>query len=71
MTRRRPGDVRDAILDALTGRAEAWSVAEIQAAVQARLSGTVAPSSIRSYLLINEGRLFERVDRGRYRLKQI
>lgn len=69
MAKRRPGEVRDAILGYLrSNRRRPATVAEIQAAVQKALGSSVAASSVRSYLALNEGQTFERVGRGRYRL---
>ena len=65
--RRRPGEVRDAIVKFLSSRGEA-SVAEIRQGVSAHLGGEVAASSIRSYLNLNTPTMFERTGRGRYRL---
>lgn len=65
---RAPGTIRDAIIDYLSSADEA-SVAEIRNAISSKL-GSVPPSSIRSYLNLNVPKIFERVDRGRYRLKK-
>lgn len=62
-----PGLVRDSIVAYLTA-AESASIPEICEAVAARL-GDVASSSVRSYLNINTPELFERTERGRYRLR--
>jgi DNA modification methylase len=67
VVRRSPGNVRDSIIGYLSA-AESASVAEITEALEPRL-GPVAPSSIRSYLNLNTPRLFEREERGRYRLR--
>jgi DNA modification methylase len=64
---RAPGSVRDSMISYLESAGSA-SIAEIQAAVSAQL-GTVAPSSIRSYLNLNTPGLFIRCERGCYRLK--
>lgn len=69
--RRAPGEVRDAIVAALRNRQTAASVNEIHAAVEKRLGGKVAASSVRSYLQLgtdSSPRLFKRVKRGQYRL---
>jgi site-specific DNA-methyltransferase (adenine-specific) len=66
--RRRPGEVRDAIIDFLRSRREA-TVAEIREAVAKRV-GDVPSSSVRSYLNLNTPGVFERVGRGRYRLRR-
>ena len=52
----------------LSGSAPAATLAEIRKAVEARLNGDVAASSVRSYLNLNPTK-FERVGRGRYRLR--
>ncbi len=62
-----PGVIRDSILnymEALDGEA---SLRQIREALTIKL-GPVRDSSIRSYLNLNVGRLFERTGRGRYRL---
>lgn len=66
--RNSPGTVRDSIVEFLR-TTQVAPVAEIQRAVDAKLGG-VAASSIRSYLNLNVGDLFERVGRGNYRLRQ-
>lgn len=74
--RRRPGEVRDAIVEHLRGRPSGASVAEIHEAVEHALGAKVARSSVRSYLGINtrdgfthkEDPLFMRLGRGSYRL---
>lgn len=72
--RRRPGQVRDAILAYLGERVGDASVAEIREAVASRLGDQIAPSSVRSCLRLNAQatsggrRLFEQTGRGRYRL---
>lgn len=65
MTRRKPGEVRDAIVEVLEGRREAASVQEISAEVS-RLIGGVSASSVRSYLQLNTPVLFARTERGQY-----
>jgi DNA modification methylase len=62
-----PGIIRDSILnymEALEGEASLYQIRE---ALVVKL-GSVRDSSIRSYLNLNVGRLFERTARGRYRL---
>lgn len=66
--RRRPGQVRDAIVAFLQERRTEASVDEIRAGVEERLGGQVPGSSVRSYLRLNTGNLFYRTARGRYRL---
>jgi DNA modification methylase len=63
--RRRPGEVRDAIVQTLEGRARGASVQQITEEVS-RLIGDVAPSSVRSYLQLNTPALFARQDRAQY-----
>lgn len=65
--RRRPGEVRDAIVQVLGERAGAASVKEIAQGVMS-LIGDVPPSSVRSYLQINTPTLFARMDRAQYKL---
>jgi len=65
--RRRPGEVRDAIVQVLEGRERPASVEEITGGV-ADLIGGVAPSSVRSYLRLNTPELFARMDRAQYTL---
>jgi site-specific DNA-methyltransferase (adenine-specific) len=63
--RRRPGEVRDAIVQVLESRPHGASVHDIEAGV-AGLIGDVAPSSVRSYLRLNTPELFARMDRAQY-----
>ncbi len=65
--RRRPGEVRDAIVQVLEGRGNAASVQEITSQV-IQLIGEVPASSIRSYLRLNTPELFARMDRAQYLL---
>ena len=64
-TRRRPGEVRDAIIELLQDRQGGASVQEITDAVALRL-GDVPHSSVRSYLRLNTPALFVRMDRAQY-----
>ena len=66
--RRRPGEVRDAIVQVLDGRSAATSVQQITNDVVA-LIGEVPPSSVRSYLRLNTPELFARMDRAQYALQ--
>lgn len=67
---RAPGTVRDAILSYLSVVADnEASVGEIKTALASKL-GIVSASSIRSYLNLNVPNTFERISRGRYRLKK-
>jgi hypothetical protein len=68
--RRRPGEVRDAIVDYLRSHKEGGTVAEILVGVEQSLGRTVPPSSVRSSLNLNNGDLFDRVGHGRYRLRE-
>src|SRR5665213_1506746 len=65
--RRRPGEVRDAIVKVLAGRTEASSVRQITNDVN-ELIGAVPASSVRSYLRLNTSELFARMDRAQYSL---
>lgn len=67
IVRRRPGEVRDAIVQVLEGRGNAASVQEITSQV-IQLIGEVPASSIRSYLRLNTPELFARMDRAQYLL---
>lgn len=68
-SKKRPGEVRDAIVEVLKGRRNGATVGEIQAGVAARL-GSVASSSVRSYLQLNTPGLFARSDRAQYLLDE-
>lgn len=63
--RRRPGEVRDAIIQVLEERPGGGSVSEIATGVS-ELIGDVPSSSIRSYLQLNTPTLFARMDRAQY-----
>lgn len=65
--RRRPGEVRDAIVQVLEGRPSGSTIQQITAEVS-DLIGDVPPSSIRSYLRLNTPELFARMDRAQYTL---
>ncbi len=66
--RRPPGQVRDAIVAVLQTYPDGASPSQIEQGVQQRI-GTVAGSSIRSYLRLNTPELFEKPARGLYRLR--
>lgn len=66
MSRLRPGQVRDAIVDVLQTTTSA-SVSEIASGVEQRI-GPVPASSVRSYLQLNTPELFVRQERGQYTL---
>ncbi len=65
MLRRKPGEVRDAIVHVLEGRTSGASLQQISSEV-AGLLGAVPASSVRSYLQINTPELFARMERGQY-----
>ncbi len=67
-TKRRPGEVRDAIISVLAARPDGASTSEIEKDVKAMI-GHAAPSSIRSYLRLNTPDLFKRNARGHYALR--
>lgn len=67
-TRRLPGEVRDAVFEALSARPHGASVAEIVDGVHDAI-GEAPRSSVRSYLRLNTPRLFVRQRRGHYSLK--
>ncbi len=68
MTRKRPGEVRDAIVRVLEARPRGASVSEITQQVTSMI-GAVPASSVRSYLQLNTPALFSRMDRAQYVLK--
>ena len=63
--RRRPGEVRDAIVQVLEGRHAGATLQDITSEV-IQLIGDVPPSSVRSYLRLNTPELFARMDRAQY-----
>ena len=68
MNRKRPGEVRDAIVSVLEARPRGASVSEITQQVTSMI-GAVPASSVRSYLQLNTPALFARMDRAQYVLK--
>jgi hypothetical protein len=68
VTRRKPGSVRDAILQYMKSVKGDASMDEIHDAVCNALGGDVARSSVSSYLNLNRPEIFIRTARGRYRL---
>jgi DNA modification methylase len=66
--RRRPGEVRDAIVQVLKQRQQGANVQTIAGEV-AELIGAVPASSVRSYLRLNTPELFVRADRAQYVLQ--
>ncbi len=67
--KRRPGEVRDAILQVLSNRPNGASIGEIEGGVSA-LIGAAPSSSIRSYLRLNTPTLFARTERAQYVLRE-
>ena len=67
--KKRPGEVRDAIVNYLQARPAGASVREIESGVRNRL-GEVPSSSVRSYLRLNTPVLFARMDRAQYTLAE-
>lgn len=67
-SRKRPGEVRDAIVRVLQTQPGGASIASITEQVSASI-GDVAPSSVRSYLRLNTPNYFVRMDRAQYALK--
>ncbi len=67
MLRRRPGEVRDAIVHVLSAEPAGASLGHISSEVS-RLIGDVSSSSIRSYLRLNTPTLFARTERAQYAL---
>lgn len=68
-SRRRPGDVRDAIVATMSLRTDPMSAREIADEVAA-LVGETSPSSVRSYIGLNTPDMFVREARGLYRLRE-
>lgn len=67
--RRKPGEVRDAIMGFLAGCSGEVSLSQIRQGVAERIKGQLSESSVRSYLRLNTGGEFERTCRGTYRLR--
>lgn len=67
--RKRPGEVRDAIVQVLENRPRGATVCEITDEVT-QLIGDVSSSSVRSYLQLNTPGMFARMDRAQYVLKE-
>lgn len=67
--KRKPGEVRDAIIAVLSSAPDGVLLPEIERRVSQRI-GEAASSSIRSYLRLNTPTLFTREARGRYALKE-
>ena len=69
MAKRRPGEVRDAIVAVLSSAPDGVPLPEIERRVAQRI-GSAPSSSIRSYLRLNTPYVFSRSARGRYALKE-
>lgn len=67
--KRKPGAVRDAIMETLAYRTRGATVAEIAEGVSQRI-GPTAASSVRSYLRLNTPKLFTKIDRGHYVVRE-
>lgn len=67
--KRRPGEVRDAILQVLSSCPAGASIGQIEGGVHA-LIGAAPSSSIRSYLRLNTPELFARTERAQYVLRE-
>jgi DNA modification methylase len=68
-TKLKPGAVRDAIMETLAYRTRGATVAEIAEGVSQRI-GPTPPSSVRSYLRLNTPKLFTKIDRGHYVVRE-
>ncbi len=68
--KRRPGEVRDAIVTVLASRPHGATVPEIEEGVR-QIIGQAPASSIRSYLRLNTPDVFERTARGHYALHRV
>ena len=68
-SKRKPGSVRDAILETLAYRTRGATVAQIAEGVSQRI-GPTAASSVRSYLRLNTPKLFTKIDRGHYVVRE-
>src|SRR5437588_6336656 len=67
--KRKPGAVRDAIMETLAYRTRGATVAEIAKGVSERIGPTPA-SSVRSYLRLNTPKVFTKIDRGHYVVRE-
>jgi site-specific DNA-methyltransferase (adenine-specific) len=66
ITRRRPGQVRDAIVHVLERNPKGAAVGEVCEQVTQLIGEAVPASSVRSYLRLNTPELFARTERGQY-----
>lgn len=67
-SRHKPGQIRDAIVEVLSTIGREARLADIESAVSSLLGAKVPPSSVRSYLRLNTGSLFDRSEKGTYAL---
>ncbi|MBL0058261.1 MAG: site-specific DNA-methyltransferase [Elusimicrobia bacterium] len=67
--KRRPGEVRDIVIDVLASKPRGARLFEIESGVAEVLPG-IGSSSVRSYLRLNTPNLFVRDARGHYRLRE-
>ena len=67
--RRKPGEVRDAIVNTLARLGNSATVADIEQGVRI-LIGDAPSSSVRSYLRLNRESLFDQTRRGMYSLRE-
>src|SRR2546423_15328154 len=67
--KRKPGAVRDAIMETLAYRTRGATVAEIAKGVSDRI-GPTAASSVRSDLCLNTPKPFRKIDRGHYVVRE-
>lgn len=67
--RRKPGEIRDAIIGVLAEWGREATVAELREAVAERFKGDLSSSSVRSYLRLNTPETFDRTALGKYRLR--
>ena len=68
--RKRPGEIRDAIVSVLANKPRGASLAEIESAVNG-LIGASSSSSVRSYLRLNTPTIFARTERAQYVLREL
>jgi DNA modification methylase len=68
--KRRPGEVRDAIITVLASSPNGATIPDIEEGVR-RIIGQAPASSIRSYLRLNTPDVFERTARGHYALRRV
>lgn len=66
---KKPGVVRDAIIQVLEHAADPLSSTEIHEMVSSKI-GTTSPSSVRSYLQNNNETIFKRTERGKYLIQE-